>query len=583
MARTAESISTPSRDDFAAMLEASFDTQSPQEGNVIKGKIVAIENDYAIVDVGLKTEGRVPLREFGMPGQPQNVKLGDDVEVYLERVENALGEAVLSRDKARREESWIKLEKAFNEQAHVTGVIFGRVKGGFTVDLDGAVAFLPGSQVDVRPMRDVGPLMNQTERFQILKMDRRRGNIVVSRRAVLEERRAEERSSLVASLKEGQVLEGVVKNITDYGAFVDLGGVDGLLHVTDIAWRRVSHPTEVLNVGQTVTVQIIKINPDTQRISLGMKQLQTDPWEGVGVKYPVGARFKGKVTNVTDYGAFVELEPGVEGLVHVSEMSWVKKNVAPSKIVQPNSEVEVQVLEVDANKRRISLGLKQTQENPWEALAREHPVGSIIEGEIKSITEFGLFIGLGEDIDGMVHLSDLSWDKSGDEAVKDYQKGQMVKAKVLDVDAEKERVSLGIKQLQSDPIEKVSAAAGAPLKKGAIVTGTVTEVNDGGIEVQLADGVKAFIRRADLSRDRGDQRPERFGKGDKIDAMVTAIDKGARKISLSIKAREISEEKEAVAQYGSSDSGASLGDILGAALKRRTKKGEKEEDADGEG
>ncbi|HUJ46218.1 MAG TPA: 30S ribosomal protein S1 [Rhizomicrobium sp.] len=576
-----QSISAPSREDFAAMLEASFNTQSPQEGNVIKGKIVAIENDFAVVDVGLKTEGRVPLKEFGMPGQPPSVKLGDTVEVYLERVENALGDAVLSRDKARREESWIRLEKAFNDQSRVMGVIFGRVKGGFTVDLDGAVAFLPGSQVDVRPMRDVGPLMNQQEKFQILKMDRRRGNIVVSRRAVLEERRAEERSSLVASLKEGQVLEGVVKNITDYGAFVDLGGVDGLLHVTDIAWRRVSHPTEVLNVGQTVQVQIIKINPETQRISLGMKQLQSDPWEGVAAKYPVGARFKGKVTNVTDYGAFVELEPGVEGLVHVSEMSWVKKNVAPSKIVVPGAEVEVQVLEVDSNKRRISLGLKQTQENPWEQFAREHPAGSTVEGEIKSITEFGLFVGVGEDIDGMVHLSDIAWDKSGDEAVKDYQKGQTVKAKVLDVDVEKERISLGIKQLEADPMDKVGAAGG-PLKKGSVVTVTVTEVNDGGIEVALADGVKAFIRRADLSRDRGDQRPERFGKGDKIDAMVTSFDKAARKIGLSIKAREVAEEKEAVAQYGSSDSGASLGDILGAALKKRGKKGEAKDEDEGD-
>src|ERR1051326_7600321 len=441
------SIATPSRDDFAAMLEQSFETRSPQEGNVIKGIIVAIENDFAMVDVGLKTEGRISLKEFSMPGLPATVKVGDEVEVYLERVENALGEAVLSRDKARREESWIKLEKAFNDQTRVNGVIFGRVKGGFTVDLDGAVAFLPGSQVDVRPTRDVGPLMNQSQLFQILKMDRRRGNIVVSRRAVLEERRAEERTSLVASLQEKQIVEGVVKNITDYGAFVDLGGVDGLLHVTDIAWRRVSHPTEVLQVGQTVTVQIIKINHETQRISLGMKQLQTDPWEGVAAKYPVGVQFKGKVTNVTDYGAFVELEPGVEGLVHVSEMSWVKKNTAPSKLVTPDSEVDVQVLEVDSNKRRISLGLKQTQENPWEAFAREHPVGSAIEGEIKSITEFGLFVGLGEDIDGMVHLSDLSWDKSGEEAVKDYQKGQVVQAKVLDVDPEKERVSLGVKQL----------------------------------------------------------------------------------------------------------------------------------------
>jgi small subunit ribosomal protein S1 len=570
-------IATPSRDDFAAMLEESFIGRSPAEGSVIRGTIVAIENDFAVVDVGLKTEGRVALKEFSMPGVPANINVGDEVEVYLERVENALGEAVLSRDKARREESWIRLEKAFNEQARVTGVIFGRVKGGFTVDLDGAVAFLPGSQVDVRPMRDVGPLMNQPAPFQILKMDRRRGNIVVSRRAVLEERRAEERTSLVASLQEKQVVEGVVKNITDYGAFVDLGGVDGLLHVTDIAWRRVSHPTEVLNVGQNVTVQIIKINHETQRISLGMKQLQTDPWEGVGVKYPVGVKFTGKVTNVTDYGAFVELEPGVEGLVHVSEMSWVKKNVAPSKIVNPGQEVDVQVLEVDSNKRRISLGLKQTQDNPWDAFSKNHPIGSAIEGEIKSITEFGLFVGLDNDIDGMVHLSDLSWDKSGDEAVKTYEKGQTVKAKVLDVDPEKERVSLGIKQLTEDPLEK--AGAGGTLKKGSVVTVTVTEVNDGGIEVSLADGVKAFIRRADLARDRNDQRPERFQVGNKVDALVTSVDKASRKISLSIKAREISEEKEAVAQYGSSDSGASLGDILGAALKKRGKK-EKADDED---
>jgi small subunit ribosomal protein S1 len=564
-AATAESIATPSREDFAAMLEASFEERAPAEGSVVRGQIVAIENDYAVIDVGLKTEGRVALKEFSMPGQAPNVKVGDTVEVYIERVENAMGEAILSRDKARREESWIRLEKAFNDQTRVTGVIFGRVKGGFTVDLDGAVAFLPGSQVDVRPMRDVGPLMNQPQLFQILKMDRRRGNIVVSRRAVLEERRAEERSSLVASLTEKQIVEGVVKNITDYGAFVDLGGVDGLLHVTDIAWRRVSHPTEVLNVGQTVTVQIIKINQDTQRISLGMKQLQTDPWEGVGAKYPPGARFKGKVTNVTDYGAFVELEPGVEGLVHVSEMSWVKKNVAPSKIVTPGQEVEVQVLEVDSNKRRISLGLKQCMDNPWQAFSAAHPAGSTIEGEIKSITEFGLFVGLDNDIDGMVHLSDLSWDKTGEQAVADYKKGDMVKAKVLDIDVEKERISLGIKQMSGDPMDKVG-----PVKKGSVVTVTVTEVNDGGIEVSLADGVKAFIRRSDLARDRNDQRPERFGVGDKVDALVTSFDKTSRKLALSIKAREVAEEKEAVAQYGSSDSGASLGDILGAALRKRT-------------
>jgi len=566
------SLSSPSRDEFVAMLEESFITQSPAEGSVIKGKVVAVENDFAVIDVGLKTEGRVSLKEFAMPGMAPKVAVGDEVEVYLERVENAMGEAVLSRDKARREESWVRLEKAFNDQARVQGVIFGRVKGGFTVDLDGAVAFLPGSQVDVRPMRDVGPLMNQPQMFQILKMDRRRGNIVVSRRAVLEERRAEERSSLVASLQEKQVVEGVVKNITDYGAFVDLGGVDGLLHVTDIAWRRVSHPTEVLSVGQTVTVQIIKINHDTQRISLGMKQLQTDPWEGVAAKYPPGVRFKGKVTNVTDYGAFVELEPGVEGLVHVSEMSWVKKNVAPSKIVAPGTEVDVQVLEVDSNKRRISLGLKQTQDNPWQVFAAEHPAGTIVEGEIKSITEFGLFVGVADEIDGMVHLSDLSWDKPGDQAVQDYQKGQKVKAKVLDVDVEKERISLGIKQLDSDPMEKAG-----PLRKGSVVTVVVTEVNDGGIEVQLDGGMRSFIRRSDLARDRNDQRPERFGVGDKVDALITQMDKASRKISLSIKAREITVEKEAVAQYGSSDAGASLGDILGAALRKRQQEGNDEE------
>src|ERR1700748_553843 len=567
----------PSREDFASMIDESFGDGHLQEGSVVKGTVVGIEKDLAVIDVGLKTEGRVALREFTGPGRGNEIKVGDVVEVYLERVENALGEAVLSRDKARREESWIKLERAFNDQTRVEGVIFGRVKGGFTVDLDGAVAFLPGSQVDVRPMRDVGPLMTQPQMFQILKMDRRRGNIVVSRRAVLEERRAEERTSLVASLQEKQVVEGVVKNITDYGAFVDLGGVDGLLHVTDIAWRRVSHPTEVLNVGQTVTVQIIKINHDTQRISLGMKQLQTDPWEGVAAKYPVGVQFKGKVTNVTDYGAFVELEPGVEGLVHVSEMSWVKKNLAPSKLVTPGTEVDVQVLEVDSNKRRISLCLKQTQENPWNCFTRRHPIDSVIEGEIKSITEFGLFIGLDQDIYGMVDLSDLSWTEPGEEAIKAYEKGQIVKAKVRDIDVEKDRVSLGIKQLGGDPIEKAGAGGGA-LRKNQVVTATVTAVNDGGIEVSLADGVKAFIRRADLARDRNDQRPERFGKGDKVDAMVTSVDKSSRKVSLSIKAREVAEEKEAVEQYGSSDSGASLGDILGAALKKKSpkKKGEEE-------
>lgn len=562
----------PTRDEFAALLEQSFSAAGAQEGTVVKGHVIAIENDVAVIDVGLKTEGRVQLKEFAAPGQPAKVAVGDEVEVYLERIENALGEAVLSREKARREEGWNRLEKAFAANERVQGHIFGRVKGGFTVDLDGAVAFLPGSQVDVRPVRDIGPLLNLPQPFQILKMDRRRGNIVVSRRAVLEEDRAEQRSELVANLREGQVVDGVVKNITDYGAFVDLGGVDGLLHVTDIAWRRVNHPSEILSIGQTVKVQIIKVNPETQRISLGMKQLEADPWEAVAAKYPVGARFKGRVTNITDYGAFVELEPGVEGLVHVSEMSWTKKNVHPGKIISSSQEVEVQVLEVDPVKRRISLGLKQCSPNPWEVFAENHSAGSVVEGEVKNITEFGLFVGLEGDVDGMVHMSDLDWSKPGEQAITQYKKGDHVRAQVLDVDVEKERISLGIKQLQGDPY-----ASAATLKKGDVVTCTVSEIQDNGIEVTIAGGMKAFIRRGELSRERSEQRSDRFAVGDKVDAKVTNIDRSGRKLTLSIKAREIAEEKEAVAQYGSSDSGASLGDILGAALSRA--QGKDDEDA----
>jgi small subunit ribosomal protein S1 len=562
-----------SKESFAALLEESLGTSTSLEGTVIKGRVIAIENDTVLIDVGLKSEGRVDLKEFAQAGQPADLKPGDTVEVYLERMEDKNGEAQLSREKARREEAWTLLEKQFQKNERVTGVIFGRVKGGFTVDLSGAVAFLPGSQVDIRPVRDIAPLLGTPQPFQILKMDRSRGNIVVSRRAVLEESRAEARSELVASLKEGQVLNGVVKNITDYGAFVDLGGVDGLLHVTDIAWRRINHPSEALHIGQNVKVQVIRFNPETQRISLGMKQLEADPWEGVELKYPAGAKFKGRVTNITDYGAFVELEPGVEGLVHVSEMSWTKKNVHPGKIVSTSQEVEVMVLDVDPAKRRISLGLKQTLANPWDAFVEQHPVGTELDGEVKNITEFGLFVGLPGDIDGMVHLSDISWDKTGEEAVKDFNKGDLVKVKVLDVDVEKERISLGMKQLQADPYEEGMSK----LKKGEVVTCTVSAVTDGGLEVTVGDGVPGFIRKAELSRDRSEQRPDRFAVGEKVDAKVTAIDKATRKLTLSIKSREVEEEKKAMAEFGSSDSGASLGDILGAALKRQ---GGKEKDAE---
>ena len=564
---------TVTKEDFESMLLDSFVDNDAAEGTVVRGKVVAIEKDLAIIDVGLKTEGRVPLKEFGQAGRDGTITVGSDVEVYVDRVENAMGEAVLSREKARREESWVKLEEKYNANERVEGTIFNQVKGGFTVDLEGAVAFLPRSQVDIRPIRDIAPLMNVPQPFQILKMDKRRGNIVVSRRAILEESRAEQRSEIVQQLEEGQVVDGVVKNITDYGAFVDLGGIDGLLHVTDIAWRRVNHPSEVLTIGETIKVQIVRINHESHRISLGMKQLQADPWEGIEAKYPIGAKFSGRVTNITDYGAFVELEPGIEGLIHVSEMSWTKKNVHPGKIVSTSQEVDVVVLEVDPDKRRISLGLKQTLQNPWEAFAEKNPVGSTIEGEVKNKTEFGLFIGLEGDVDGMVHLSDLDWQKSGEVALDDYNRGDIVKAKVLDVDVEKERISLGIKQLAADDLADTGSTDGGALRKNAVVTTEVIEVNDGGIEVRIADSdVTAFIRRADLSRDRNDQRPERFAKGDKVDARVTQYDRKTGRIQLSIKALEIAEEKEAVAAYGSSDSGASLGDILGAALKGRDEK-----------
>jgi small subunit ribosomal protein S1 len=561
---------SPSREDFSALLDESFGGRDFAEGTVVQGKVVAIEKDIAIVDVGLKTEGRIALKEFGAGSDSDKaaVKVGDTVEVYLERIENAMGEAVISREKARREEAWTRLEGVFAKNEPVNGAIVGRVKGGFTVDLGGASAFLPGSQVDIRPVRDVGPLMGKEQPFAILKMDRPRGNIVVSRRAILEEARAEQRTELVSQLQEGEVREGVVKNITDYGAFVDLGGIDGLLHVTDMSWKRVNHPSQVLAVGDTVKVQIVKINPDTQRISLGMKQLQSDPWDGVEAKYPVGARFTGRITNITDYGAFVELEAGVEGLVHVSEMSWTKKNVHPGKIVSTSQEVDVVVLDVDASKRRVSLGLKQAMANPWEAFVETHPVGSTVEGEVKNTTEFGLFIGLDNDIDGMVHLSDIDWTAPGEEAAARYKKGDIVQAKVLDVDIEKERISLGIKQLAGDPM------ASDTFRKGQTVTVTVTEVTSGGIEVKFGEDdapMSAFIRKSDLSRDRAEQRPERYAVGDRLDAQVTNIDKGARRVSLSVKALEMAEEKAAVEQFGSQDSGASLGDILGAALREKAK------------
>ena len=565
MTSTTTKAAAAATENFADLLAESFGEGTNIEGSVVRGFVIGMDSEAVIIDVGLKSEGRVPLKELAAPGQTPQVAIGDEIEVYVERMEDRNGQAVLSRDKARREEAWGVLETSFEKQERVTGIIFGKVKGGFTVDLSGATAFLPGSQVDIRPVRDLGPLMGTPQPFQILKIDRRRGNIVVSRRAVLEESRAEARSELVSNLQEGQVLQGVVKNITDYGAFVDLGGVDGLLHVTDIAWQRISHPSEALQIGETVEVQVIRFNAETQRISLGMKQLMSDPWENVEGKFPIGAKMEGRVTNITDYGAFVELEAGVEGLVHVSEMSWTKKNVHPGKIVSTSQQVEVMVLDVDLSKRRISLGLKQCTANPWEDLTGTYPIGTEIEGEVRNITEFGLFVGLTEDIDGLVHLSDISWETTGEAALEGFNKGDMVKAKVLDIDISKERISLGIKQLTDDPY----AAQADAYRKGEVVTCTVASVSDNGIDVTVGESMTGFIRRTDLSRDRAEQRSDRFAVGEKVDAVVTNVDKKTRKLTLSIKARETAEEKQAMADFGSSDSGASLGEILGAALAKR--------------
>ncbi len=565
MTTTNTKAASAASENFADLLAESFGEDTNIEGSVVRGFVIGMDSEAVIIDVGLKSEGRVPLKELAAPGQTPDVAIGDEIEVYVERMEDRNGQAVLSRDKARREEAWGVLETSYEKQERVTGIIFGKVKGGFTVDLSGATAFLPGSQVDIRPVRDLGPLMGTPQPFQILKIDRRRGNIVVSRRAVLEESRAEARSELVSNLQEGQVLQGVVKNITDYGAFVDLGGVDGLLHVTDIAWQRITHPSEALQIGETVEVQVIRFNAETQRISLGMKQLMSDPWENVEGKFPIGAKMEGRVTNITDYGAFVELEAGVEGLVHVSEMSWTKKNVHPGKIVSTSQQVEVMVLDVDLSKRRISLGLKQCVANPWEDLTTTYPIGTEIEGEVRNITEFGLFVGLTDDIDGLVHLSDISWEITGEAALEGFNKGDMITAKVLDIDISKERISLGIKQLTDNPYAGQTDA----YRKGEVVTCTVASVNDNGIDVTVGESMTGFIRRTDLSRERADQRSDRFAVGEKVDAIVTNVDKKTRKLTLSIKARETAEEKQAMADFGSSDSGASLGDILGAALAKR--------------
>ena len=570
MSKTTTVIDTKN-EKFSDLFEKSFENINSIEGSVVSGKVISVEKDLIVVDIGLKSEGRISKKEFGSDSESSKIQSGDQVEVYIERLEDINGNTILSREKARREEAWVALEKSHKAEEIVTGIILGRVKGGFTVDIDGATAFLPGSQVDIKPIKDFNAIMNIPQNFQILKMDRRRGNIVISRRAVLEENRAEARSEIVANIEEGQVLEGIVKNITDYGAFVDLGGVDGLLHVTDVSWKRINHPSEILTIGESVKVKVIKFNQETKRISLGIKQLNTDPWVNIHDRFPIGSKMQGVVTNITDYGSFVELEDGVEGLVHVSEMSWTKKNIHPSKILSSSEKVEVMVLEIEDEKRRISLGIKQCNENPWETFKNNNKVNDEIEGEIQNITDFGIFLGLDGGLDGLIHLSDISWEGNGDELIKDYKKGTKINAKILDINVEKERVSLGIKQLTEDKV----ANEIENIKLGDTVTCIITKITEKSIEVSLSDNIQGTIKKSDLSRDRAEQKTDRFGISDKVDATVIKIDKKQRKINLSIKAREIEEEKKAMEEFGSSDSGASLGDILGAALEKKNKEEDK--------
>jgi len=550
---------------FAELFEESFASQHLKPGSIITGIIVAINDDVVIVSAGLKSEAVIPIEQFKNDKSEVGISVGDEIEVALDAVEDGFGETKLSREKAIRARTWIDLEKAFEEGAVVEGIINGRVKGGFTVEIDNVRAFLPGSLVDVRPVRDPAYLEGKELEFKVIKLDQRRNNVVVSRRAVVEKEYSAEREALLKELQEGNTVKGIVKNLTDYGAFVDLGGIDGLLHITDMAWKRVKHPSEVVEVGQEIDVKILKFDRERQRVSLGMKQLGDDPWQDLGRRYPPQTRMFGKVTNIADYGCFVEIEDGVEGLVHVSEMDWTNKNVNPSRVVQVGEEVEVMVIEIDEERRRISLGIKQCQANPWAEFAATFNRTDKVSGQIKSITDFGIFIGLDGGIDGLVHLSDISWDLPGEEAVRNYKKGQEIEAAVLAIDAERERISLGIKQLEKDPFSGWLAAH----PKNTIVTGTVTEVDAHGAIVDLGDGVLGSLRASELARGRVEDARTMIKVGEKIEAKFTNVDRKNRTIALSIKAKEVHEEAEAVSSYKSDSSAAPVGTTLGELLKEK--------------
>ena len=555
-------------ENFNELLEKSLLEFKYKEGQIIKGTVLSIVNDTVVVDVGLKSEGRIPIKEFHSPGEEHNVKIGEKYDVYLEKLENKEGEALLSRDRARKEESWNNLEKIQDSNQQVMGIITERVKGGFAVDINGALAFLPGSQVDLKPIKDISPLLNKPQPMIILKMDKLRGNIVVSRRALLEESRKADRSKLLSDISEGDKLKGLIKNITDYGIFVDLGGMDGLIHVTDLSWERVNHPSEKFKIGEEIEVIVTKYDKENNRISLGLKQLTEDPWKNVDNDYKVGSIIKSKISNIADYGAFVQLERGVEGLIHNSELSWVNKSVHPNNIVNIGEEVEVMILEIDHNKRRISLGRKQCIENPWKIFAEKNKKGDIVEGKIKNLTDFGIFVELSNDLDGLIHLSDISWEKSGEEAIKNYKIDDLVKFKILEIDLEKERVSLGIKQLSSDPSKSDKII-------NKIVTGIISEIEKDKIHVSFDNEKKGFIKRSNLAKSKNEQNTERFAVKEKIDAKVIKKSAKDELYELSVKDLEIQEEKKALKEYGSSTSGASIGDIIGAALDKDNQKNKK--------
>ncbi|MDX1917134.1 MAG: 30S ribosomal protein S1 [Rickettsiaceae bacterium] len=556
-------IEENSQEDFASLILTATLSSKVKEGEVVKGIVVGIEDDTVIVDVGLKNEGRIPVSEFKLIVGKELPFIGDEVDVFVEKLEGRNGRTILSREKAIRQESWNILESAFEAGSLVDGVIFGRVKGGFTVDLSGVVAFLPGSQVDTRPIKDLAPLMDVVQPFKILKMDTKLGNIVVSRRAILEESRSGIRDEMLAQIKEGMVMEGTVKNITDYGAFIDLGSLDGLLHVTDISWARINHPSEVLSMGQKIKVMVIKFNEETKRISLGMKQLDQNPWNGIKGEFPVGRKMIGKVTNVTDYGAFIEIKDGIEGLVHSSEVSWVKSNQNARKSLTIGQDVEFVVLEVDEEKHRISLSIKQCKNNPWIEFAEHHRVGDIIQSEIRNVADFGIFVSIGTDIDGMIHETDIP-KNLGDHALKNFKKGDSIECKILSIDTEKERVALSLKNLSDNSDEN---SRYSHFSKGDVITAVIKETQDMGVVVECEDGIEGFIKKIDLASDKTEQRIERFHVGDKLDAKVLNVQKDGI-VNLSIRALEISERKKTIKEYGSTDSGASLGDILGAALNQ---------------